>query len=256
VVVFLALVVVEMELGDAGLEELEGFVDAYVGLAITGGVRDVSVAKIETDADAVEVADAEDFEDVFGSSDFVAQIFDEDADAEGMGEGLEVFDGGEGVLEGAGVPLIVFVAEVKDAGGDGDLFGGLEGALDLVHRGDALGFFGVDEINVRGDVTGPLTAAAVGEEERLVERGGDAGVAEPRGDVADGGAVAVVEVMAGGEDLDRLSSGVVEGVEQAGVEALLEEDVGGDCGQHHFLRYSSRGFWVVQDLFEASYRMD
>jgi hypothetical protein len=33
--------------------------------------------------------------------------------------------------------------------------------------------------------------------------------------------------MAGGEDLDGLGAGFVEGVEQAGVEALLEEDVGG-----------------------------
>ena len=44
---------------------------------------------------------------------------------------------------------------------------------------------------------------------------------------ADGGAIAVVEVVAGGEELDGLGAGFVEGVEQAGVQALLEEDVGG-----------------------------
>jgi hypothetical protein len=48
-----------------------------------------------------------------------------------------------------------------------------------------------------------------------------------RNQVADRGAVAVVEVVAGGEDLDSLCARFVEGVEQAGVEALLEEDVGG-----------------------------
>jgi hypothetical protein len=38
-----------------------------------------------------------------------------------------------------------------------------------------------------------------------------------------------------------LGAGFVEGVEQAGVEALLEEYVGGQGGLHHLLRYSSVG---------------
>jgi len=199
VVVFLAVVVVEVELGDAGLEEFEGFVDAFVGLALTGGFSQVSVAYIEADPYAVEVADVEDLEDVLRGGDFVLEVFDEEADAEGVGEGFEVLDGSEGVLEGAGVPGVVFVAEVDDAGGDGDLLGGLEGALHLVHGSDAVSFFRVNEIDVWGDVAGPLTASAVAEIDRLVERGGDAGVAEPGGDVADGGTVGVVEVVAGGE---------------------------------------------------------
>ena len=77
----------------------------------------------------------------------------------------------------------------------------------------------------------------------MVECGGDFGGAEPGGDVADGGAVGVVEVVAGGEELDGLGAGVVQGVEQAGVQALLEEDVGGDGGLHHLLRYSRGGVW-------------
>ena len=90
-----------------------------------------------------------------------------------------------------------------------------------------MGFVGIDEIDVRGDVAGPLSASAIAEVEGLMECGGDAGVPEPGGDVADGGAVVVVEVMPGGKDLDRLGTGFVQGIEQAGVQALLEEDVGG-----------------------------
>jgi len=131
------------------------------------------------------------------------------------------------------------LAEVEDTGVDGDLLGRLEGALDLVHCGDAVRLFGVDEIDVRGDMARPLPASAVAEVERLVECGSDAGVAEPCGDVADGRAVAVVEVVAGGEDFDGLCAAVVKGVEQAGVQALLEEDVGGQGGSHHYLRYRS-----------------
>jgi hypothetical protein len=119
VIVVLTVVVVEVEFGDAGPEECDGFVDAEVVFRM----REVGVAYVEADADAVEVADAKDFEDVFGGGDFVLEVFDEDADAEGVGEGLEVLDGGEGVFEGAGVPGVALVAEVEDAGVDGNLFG-------------------------------------------------------------------------------------------------------------------------------------
>ncbi len=91
-----------------------------------------------------------------------------------------------------------------------------------------------------GDVAGPLGipliaegSGAVAEIEGLVERGADIVGAEPCGDVAEGGSVGVVEVVAGGEELDGAGSGFVQGVEQTGVEALREEDVGGDTGLHH-----------------------
>ena len=134
----LTVVVVEVELRDAGPEKCDGFVDAEVVF----WMRELGVAYVEGDTDAVEVADVEDFEDVFGGGDVVLQVFDEDADAEGVGEGFEVLDGGEGVLEGAGVPGVVLLAEVEDAGCEGDLLGCLEGALDLVHCGDAVDFSG------------------------------------------------------------------------------------------------------------------
>ena len=82
--------------------------------------------------------------------------------------------------------------------------------------------------------------------ERLVERGGDVVRAEPGGDVADDGAVGVVEVVADGEDFDGLGAALVHGVEQAGVQALLEKDVSGDSGLHQLLSYSScdvGGMW-------------
>lgn len=77
VVVFLAVVVVEVELGYAGLEEFEGGVYACVVF----GVREVGVAYVEADAYAVEVAYAEDFEEVPRGGDFVLKVFEEDADA-------------------------------------------------------------------------------------------------------------------------------------------------------------------------------
>jgi len=230
-VVLLALVVVEVELGDAGGEEFEGFVDAFVIFRSA----QVGMAYVEADAYAVEVADLDDFEEMLRGGDFVLQIFEQDAHAERVGEGFEVLDGGEGVFEGAGVPGLVLEAEVEDGGGDGDLLGGLEGALDLVHGVDAAGFLGVDEVERGGGVAGPVRVG----EERLVERSGDVVGAEPGGEVAEDGAVGVVEVMAGGEEFDGFGAAVVESVEQAGVQALLKEDVGRVAGLHHLLRYSS-----------------
>ena len=94
-------------------------------------------------------------------------------------------------------------------------------------------------------MAGPLGVGTIADVEGLVERGSDAGVAEPGGDVADGGAVGVIEVMAGGEDLDSLdavgSAGAVEGIEQARMKALREKDVSGDTELHHLLRYSRGG---------------
>jgi hypothetical protein len=52
-------------------------------------------------------------------------------------------------------------------------------------------------------------------------------------------------VVAGGEDFDGLCAAVVQGVEQAGVQALLEEDVSGQGGLHHYLRYRSGAPQVV-----------
>ena len=66
---------------------------------------------------------------------------------------------------------VVIEAEVEDDGGEGDLLGGLEGALDLVHGGDAVGLFGGDEVEVGGDVARPLGVGAVGEVDGLVEDG-------------------------------------------------------------------------------------
>ena len=70
---------------------------------------------------------------------------------------------------------------------------------------------------------------SVGVVDGLVEGGDGVGVAEPGGDVADGEAVGVVEVVARCEELDDRGAiggeSAVHGIEEAGVEALLEEDV-------------------------------
>ena len=179
------------------------------------------------------MAGLEDVEEVLGGGDFVLQVFEQEADAERRGEGLEVLDGGEGVLDGGLVPGGVLRPRREDDGGEGDLLGGLEGALDLVHGGDAVGLLRGDEVEVGGDVAGPLGVGAVGDVDGLVEDGADVVGAEPGGDVADGEGVGVVEVVARGEDFDGAARRrACEGVQQAGVQAVLEEDVGGESGLH------------------------
>jgi hypothetical protein len=141
------VVVVQVDLGDAVAEEFDGGGDAGVvgdvGISIGfgGQLAEVEVAEVEADADLIEVAGLEDVEEVLGGGDFVLQVFQQEADAERRGEGLEVLDGGEGIVDGGLVPGGVLEAEVEDDVGEGDLFGALDGALDLVHGGDAGGAF-------------------------------------------------------------------------------------------------------------------
>jgi hypothetical protein len=73
-----------------------------------------------------------------------------------------------------------------------------------------------------------------------MQRGRGAGVAEPGGDLADGGAVGVVEVMTRGEDLDGAGAGSMERVEECGFKTLREEDVGRDLEAGEF-KIQSRG---------------
>ena len=59
----------------------------------------MGVAEVEGDAHVVEVAYAKDLKEVVRGGDFVLEVFDQDLYAEGVGEGLEVLDCGEGVFE-------------------------------------------------------------------------------------------------------------------------------------------------------------
>jgi hypothetical protein len=199
----------------------------------------MGVADVQADADAIEVADAKYLEEIVRGGDLVLEIFEQDAYAEWMSECFEMLDCGERVFEGARVPGIVFVAEVEHTGVDGNLLCGLEGALDLIHRADAMGFFDVDEIDIRSHVARPLSASSIAKEDGLMQRRGYAGVAKPDGNVADSGAIGVVEVMTRGEELDSFGTAFMEGIKQARVQALLKEDVCGYRRLHQILRYSS-----------------
>lgn len=226
-VVFDALIVVQVQLGDTELKELGGYADA--------AAAEVGVAEVERNAYVLKVAYTKDFEQMLGSGDFILQVFKQDFDAERLGEGFEVLDCGEGIFEGAGVPRLVLEAEVERNGAEGDLLGRFDGALDLVHGIDAAGLFGVDEVERRGDVAAPLGVGVEG----LVERGTDVIRAKPVGDVANHRAVGIIEVVAGSEDFDDLSAAFVHGIKQTVIQPLLEKDVGRDTGLHQFLRYSS-----------------
>lgn len=138
VLVLLAVVVVGMDLDDAAGQRGYGLWHAY---------GDVRMAEVHTDADCIQVADAEDFDQVLGGGGFAGKVFDEQAHAKRTGKGAEVFEGGEGVLDGARGPAVIALAEVEDEVAKGDLLGGFEGALDFVHGVDAAGFLRVQHVD-------------------------------------------------------------------------------------------------------------
>ena len=78
VLVFLAVVVVGVDGGDAGVEGGDGLVYA---------ASDVSMAKVDADTDCIEMTHLEDFYEVLGRSGFADKVFNQEANVKGTGKG-------------------------------------------------------------------------------------------------------------------------------------------------------------------------
>ena len=131
--------------------------------------------------------------------------------------------------ERALIPLRIAVADVQDEELVGQDLRRFERALHLVHAVDAAGFLVVH------DVDGGHAAAAhlrVGIDRRMQRVRLDLARLEPVGDLLDVLAAGVVEVLARGEDFNGLRAAAGERVEQAGVQTLAEEDMGGEGSKH------------------------
>jgi len=180
------------------------------------------MAEIETDTDGIQVADAEDFNQVAGGCGFAEQVFDEQAHAERMGEGAEVFEGRERVLDGAGRPSVFTLTEVDNEVAEGDGLGGFESALDFVHGVDAARFFGVEQVD-RGRPGAAHFAVGI---ERGVHGPGFQGIgAEKGGQFDDMVPAGVVEVVARRKKLDGLGAGTGSQIQLRGVQALVPEQM-------------------------------
>lgn len=197
------------------------------------------MASIEAEAHRVEVADACGFYEVCRRGEVAGEIFKEQLNAKRCCKGFEMFDGGEREVERFGGPAVVFQTEMKNAGAERDLLGGVEGALDLVHGGNAMALVTGDEVQ-RG-----LRMARPGDLFRFREdrhvHGRDDGVGtKPDGEFTDGIAVGVVEVMARGEDLDEIGTCMVQRIEVCGIETVGKEEMSRDASGHAFTVAQSR----------------
>ena len=75
---------------------------------------DVRVAKVEADADIVQVAHFENGHQMLGGGGLAEQILDQQADAQRTRKGAEVLESGERILDGARRPGIVALAKMND----------------------------------------------------------------------------------------------------------------------------------------------
>src|SRR5215469_311387 len=140
-------VVVHMGGADVRLGGFESFGDV---------AHDVGVAEVEADPDIVEVAGVNELGQFFGRGKFVGNVFEQDADAERLGKGAQVLDGGHGGFEFAIVERLVGRAQVLHEVAERDLLGDFEGALDLVHSLDPAGPVGGGDIDRRGAGASPF----------------------------------------------------------------------------------------------------
>ena len=213
--VFESIVVVHVDGADAALKGGDGVGDSN---------GHVGVAQVKTDADIVQVAHIEDGEQVFRSSGIAGQVLDEQADTQGVREGSEVFECGEGVLDGARGPAVFFFAQVQDEVLKGDGLGGFQRALDLVHGVDAAEFVRMDDVD--GGSTG-AAHLAVGKERR-VHRPGLKGIGtKPGGQLGDLLAAGVIEMLARGKDLDALCASTGRQFQQPRMQTLVEKQMRG-----------------------------
>ena len=124
-----------------------GYAAAESRDCFNGADSDMRVAKIETDADVVQMAHFKDGNQMLGRGGFAEQVFDKKANAERPGECAQMFKGGEREFNGARRPAVISFAEMNDKIAQRDMLGCLQSALDLIHRVDAAGLFRVQDIH-------------------------------------------------------------------------------------------------------------
>ena len=211
--IFCSVIVVDVDRGDTFAEGSDG------GECADG---DVCMAEVEAYADAVEVAHFKNGDEVLGCGGIAEQVFDQDAHAQWMRKGAEVFERGKSVLNGARRPGVFALAEMDDEIAQRDVLGRFECALDFVHGFNAAGFFGMDDIDTGSAGTAHL---AIGEKRGVHGKGLKRVGPEPLGEFHDGIAAGVVEVLAGSEDFNCLRAGAGGEFEQTRVQAVGEEEM-------------------------------
>jgi len=95
------------------------------------------------------MAHVEDHDEMLRRSGLAKEIFNEHAHTERAGKGIEMLEGRESVLDGAGRPDVVALAKMDDEIAEGNVLGGFKSALDLVHGVDARDFSGVQHVDSR-----------------------------------------------------------------------------------------------------------
>src|SRR5438552_17570450 len=95
--------------------------------------RNVSMAKVKTDAHVIEMGSVDKFDQLVGSAQLVGNILQQDTYAQGLGEGSQVLDGSHRCLKLAIIERFAAGAQVLDQKTERDLFRDFQGSLDLVH---------------------------------------------------------------------------------------------------------------------------
>ena len=161
----------------------------------------IGVAGVEDEVE-IEVRQRLELQQPLGGGELVGNVLQQDLDAALAGENAELFERGEGGVHLALVELLAGDADVLDHVMEGNDLGDFDGALDLVHHAAMRLAFTVSVMvtTACGPERPQISSVYMGEwsECRL-----QLGVAEPVAEFGDLRLVAIVEVLAGAENLDR-----------------------------------------------------
>src|SRR6202021_3399834 len=147
-----------------------------------------------------------------------------------LGKCPQVFDGSHGRLELLITETFIRRSQMLHQEPEWNLVGNFKGALDLVHGLDARGPGDRCQVDRRRAGTAPFI---VGVERRVDRVEWNAAAAKPVGNLFDVSlAVGIVDMLARGKNLDRLHPAARQSVENAGMQPLFYEQIGGNRSLH------------------------
>src|ERR1017187_8765967 len=189
----------------------------------------VRMAQIQANSNLVKVAGLEDDHKVLGCRCLTQQVLHQQTHAQGSGKRAQMLERNGRIIHGSWGPSVGSLAEVHNQVAKGDMLGGLDGPLDLVHSVDAAGFLRMQQVDPRSAGAAHI---AVRVKRRVHRPNLELVGTKPAGQLCDMIAAGVIEVLAGGKYFDSLRSGPGGKLHQPWLQTLVQKQVCRQDSQH------------------------
>src|SRR5271170_7999 len=220
VAVFYAVVVVQMRGADAILQSGERRGDAFIH---------VGVSDIQTEVQ-LQMSLFQEINQPLGAGQLIGGIFEQYFHAARAGEQIQLLERRERGLHLALVVFFLENADVLNQVTERNDFRNIQGSLDLVEHVQPLRFYGLGNVDMRvGARSSPDFVTVHGRMQRMEFQ---LGIPEPMAELVDLGAIPIVQMLAGAEDLYGRHARLVDSIEPDGIQTMIDHQVGGQNVVH------------------------